>query len=573
MWNSPGQVRHRASPKRWSWAAVVILAVLLWLPRLSGPIDLRWDGSVYYLLGVSLADGRGYRIHSEPGAPEALQYPPLLPAFVALHAKLLGTTKPEIVARNLRISYAAIFLLYALAVLTLARRFLPPIFAFIATLICLLYSETIFFSDLLYAEIPFALITVLFVLVASGPPQSWLREAAGYFFAAAAFLLRTAGLVLLIAWVLDAIICRRWRLAVMRTALALIPIVAWQMHVARVRSSYDYQHPAYEYQRAPYQYSNVSYSENARLIDPFHPERGRLHPYTLLRRVVTNAPRMIAAVGETVSTKKRAWDRVFFDLQARHRIIPLRPLVMIAVLPLAALAFTGILILASRRAFLIVFILIGSMALALTTPWRLQFTRYMVPVGAFLSISTMLAIVKIRDLVQSANLTPRKKVVVNYGLIAVPAIVLAAQLFAVAKVFRDRASKEGRLLVSASWPSSRLFVHDATWQNFERAAQWIKENSSRDAIVATSLPHFLHLLTGRLAVIPPLERDPTRARQLLESALVSYVIIDHVEGLDMARTYARPAVESDPEHWRLVFGSGQTRIYARAEDAHSGPEG
>src|SRR5262245_41801643 len=69
----------------WGQSVVVAIALLLWISRLSGPLDLRWDGGVYYLLGSSLAQGHGYRIASEPGAPQGVQYPPLLPAVVALH--------------------------------------------------------------------------------------------------------------------------------------------------------------------------------------------------------------------------------------------------------------------------------------------------------------------------------------------------------------------------------------------------------------------------------------------------------------------------------------------------------
>ena len=50
--------------------AMVLLAGLasaIWLPRLRGPIDLRWDGGTYYVLGTSLAQGRGYRLLDEPG--------------------------------------------------------------------------------------------------------------------------------------------------------------------------------------------------------------------------------------------------------------------------------------------------------------------------------------------------------------------------------------------------------------------------------------------------------------------------------------------------------------------------
>src|SRR4029077_20496274 len=86
----------------WAELVIVLLVVILWAPRLSGPIDLRWDGGVYYILGASLAEGHGYRIVSEPGAPEALQYPPLLPAIIALCERVLGSTDPAVVAPWLR---------------------------------------------------------------------------------------------------------------------------------------------------------------------------------------------------------------------------------------------------------------------------------------------------------------------------------------------------------------------------------------------------------------------------------------------------------------------------------------
>ena len=146
-------------------AVVVAIALLVWVPRFSGPIDLRYDGGVYYLLGTSLAQGHGYRISSEPGSPLALQYPPLLPAFIALHQLVLGTTNSAIVAPWLRISYAAMFIGFAVASLVLARRHLTLGFAIIAVALCLLHFETIFLSDLLFAELPFALVSVVFALV------------------------------------------------------------------------------------------------------------------------------------------------------------------------------------------------------------------------------------------------------------------------------------------------------------------------------------------------------------------------------------------------------------------------
>src|SRR3954452_5090356 len=114
--------RHIVIEPFWSFAFVVALCIVLWIPRLNGPIDLRWDAGVYYVLGTSLATGHGYRMLSEPGSPEAIQYPPLLPAFVALHQRVLGSTDPAVVGPWLRSSFAALFLGYALATLAVARR-------------------------------------------------------------------------------------------------------------------------------------------------------------------------------------------------------------------------------------------------------------------------------------------------------------------------------------------------------------------------------------------------------------------------------------------------------------------
>jgi hypothetical protein len=79
--------------------ALIALSIVLWLPRLRGPVDLRWDAAIYYTLGTSIAQGHGYRLLNEPGAIEAIQYPPLLPVMVALHQLILGTDDPDVVGR------------------------------------------------------------------------------------------------------------------------------------------------------------------------------------------------------------------------------------------------------------------------------------------------------------------------------------------------------------------------------------------------------------------------------------------------------------------------------------------
>ena len=146
-------------------AALLLLWVAVWVPRLHGPIDLRWDASTYFVLGTSLAEGKGYRLLNEPGAIEAVQYPPLLPALVALHERALGTADYVVVGSRLRLCYFVLSGAYLLAAYFVLRSFLRPPPALAATAgTGLSFYAFLYPSDTLYAEIPFALITMLFLL-------------------------------------------------------------------------------------------------------------------------------------------------------------------------------------------------------------------------------------------------------------------------------------------------------------------------------------------------------------------------------------------------------------------------
>ena len=122
--------------RRFVFCLVVGVAALAsWVPRAGGPIDLRWDGGAYYILGTSLAEGDGYRMRSEPGGLPSSLHPPLVPAFVALHELALQTTDPVVVGRALRLSLALCSAAYAIAVFLLVSASLPLALAVGVTLI------------------------------------------------------------------------------------------------------------------------------------------------------------------------------------------------------------------------------------------------------------------------------------------------------------------------------------------------------------------------------------------------------------------------------------------------------
>jgi hypothetical protein len=543
----------------WGEAVVVAIALLVWLPRMSGPIDLRWDAGVYYVLGTSLATGHGYRMLSEPGSPEALQYPPLLPAVVALYERALGSTDPAVVAPWLRLSYVLLFLAYALAALALARRYLRTSFAIIAVGLSLFQVNTLFLSDLLFTELPFALVSVLFVLVATDGPfasRPWLRETISFLLAAAGFLLRTAGVALLVAWVLESLTRRQWRLAIARGLLALVPVGAWQMYVAQVHGSYAFAHPAYEYQRAPYQFYNVSYAENG-LVDPSRVVPGETYAGALLSRLATNSLLMAKRLGEAISTSQGYWGKLLSGAQERAfgRQLIMPRLVLAPILALSMLVVAGIGLLIYLRAWLMVFIMLTSIGLICATPWPGQFQRYLMPLTAFLAIAAVLVLFEAYKVVPAWGRDRVTRAISRSTIAGLIFLAVVLQIYTASDLFLARKRGGASFVPGRGMVGPRFFYVDPLWHGWEQAIAWLQEHSSPDAIVATPYSHLCYLRIGRLAVSPPVESDPVRTRHLLASVPVSYVVVDY--------GYTLPAVESDSTEWRLVQSFDGTKLYER----------
>src|SRR3569833_1298307 len=97
------------------WQKLVPAVVLILLtacssyPRLDGPADKRWDASTYFVLGKSLAEGKGYRLLNEPGEIREVQYPPAVPGLIAAHMVALHSTDVLSVGHVLKLTWCLLF--------------------------------------------------------------------------------------------------------------------------------------------------------------------------------------------------------------------------------------------------------------------------------------------------------------------------------------------------------------------------------------------------------------------------------------------------------------------------------
>lgn len=541
------------APKRADRVCVVALAalvVVLWLPRLTGPIDLRWDAGVYYVLGTSLQQGKAYRLLSEPGEIRAVQYPPGLPLVVAAHQVALRTDDPAIVGRALRFTFAALTVAFVLLAYALARSWLRPPGAFAVGVMVAVHPWTLFMSDTLFAEIPFGVTLLAFLLVCR-KVGGWRGEVAAGLLATTAFLLRTLGVALLAAWVLEAVLRRRFRQAAARAVVAAIPVLAWQGYVQHVRHGPEYTQTAYEYQRAPYLMYNVSYADNMALYDPFDPRQGPATPARVALRSWRHLLMIPRTLGEMVSVQDHVWrvmaGRVFVSLDHQRRVAKW------AETGLGLLVVAGLVVLLRRRELLTVLVVAATCALICSSAWSDQFVRYLTPLIPVLATCLVLAVTTAaRALRRRGPVASRAAFAFALGVAAVVTVSQLGGLYrmylvaAGQAVFRDATGVES---------TTQRFYYEVAWADFGLALDWLRASASPDAVVVTTAPQWTYLETGRRAVQPPRADAPAEAQRLLDTVPTSYVIVDGFQysGGDLTREFTPPAIEGHPELWRRVY--------------------
>jgi len=565
-------VRHDSSA--WGRRDVVallllgLLAFTLWIPRLDGPIDLRYDSGVYYLLGTSIAQGKGYRILSEPGEPVGVQYPPALPTFVAAHQWALGTDDPITVGSALRISFCVLSVIYTLAVYVMARQWIGPLASALGSLLCTMYFGSYYYSDMLFTDVPCGLAAVLFVICLrwTSPLARGVTTTA---LAWLAFLLRTAGIALLAAWVGEALLRRQWKSAAIRAGLAAVPFVLWQGHVMLTERSEAYQNPAFEYQRADYMFYNVSYANNAKLIDPFQPELGYANSSEMLSRVGTNLLTMPMGLGEAASNPIRVLglsNNVLHKFSGRR--VP-APLLYAMVLIATGLIVLGLIRLARQRRWGVPVYVMASIALICLTPWPGQFSRYLTPVTPLL---TVLLAIGVSWAWSWARSRPHRYLSYSvYAMLGVTvASIMASQFAAAAAMYKWQTERIG-VTYRGREARTQRFYYGQDWHSFEDVIAWVDEHAGPEDLVATASPHKMYLSTGVKSIMPPFENDPVKADRLLRDAGVTYVVLDNFGFVSISPRYARPAIQQHPAHWELVYTvpAKDMQIYRRVDPSDS----
>jgi hypothetical protein len=560
----------------WGGTLVIATALLVWAPRLSGPINLRWDASTYYVLGTALAEAKGYRLLNEPGEIEAVQYPPLLPLIVAAHQRVMGTSDYFKVGSVLRITYFVLSILFLMASYAVTRRLVSPLYSLLIGVITVLsFGSFLWPSEVLYTEMPFAAVTMGFVLCYYRSDECFFGVLSAVL-GVAGYLLRTAGLALLLAWIGDSLIRRRFRQAAIRAAIAALPVLLWQVHIWRVTASDQYHHPNYSYQRAAYQYANVTYSKNSSLIDPFRPEQGHVQFHDFIGRLARNIAFVPIALGQSAVDDQGFVPHLLGQLEhmlhvrfSTDRRAQLRGAFLAGLCSVGVLALAGAILVATGRYWFLSLYFAITIVMVVATPWAYEFWRYLAPVTPLTLLFFFVALIAIRNQlkrVRWGKIAGALVITVPSAAILLVQIVVATHIMQTLRPvsYYDATGRE-RVF--------KLIAYGSEWHALDPAFEWIKRNTPRDAVIATTVPHLAYLRTGHKAVLPPFVSDPNTARRLLDEVPVHYIVVDRFGRPGVSERYATTIVAHNSTDWRLVFtaSDGKTSVYERV-NRKSGPD-
>jgi hypothetical protein len=492
------------------WLKLIIMGQMVLLGLQFTPdISTNGDDAVYYILGKSLATGQGYRNIHLAGAPVSTSYPLVFPCFLAMthfftHTPLIAKI---LVACLGCIATLASFYLFRLW----ASWYLVPLLILISSLSVLNQHALELLS-----EIPYVVLTLLSLIFLEKSYKS--PHLKGLFWITILLSIlpmncRSIGMAYSGAFIIANLLNKKYSYAIAHCLVLTASIVAFKMLTSW----------------------NTVYVLQLLQVNSYDPEQGYASLSEMIARVTANIGRYSSEILPEALLPS--------FVHAHAGIV--RPLGVCLSL-LIAMGSVRSLFLPYRLVGLYVVFYCGILSL-----WQVQWSsgRFLSGIMPFLLFLLFMGISTLWEGVHKIkNHTPGvwKALFFNNPLSAISKTHKAVLWCLAFLLMIDNTSYQ---VINADHRKQL----SADWVNFFSCADWIRENTPKDAIVVSRKTEHVYVRSGRQGVLYSFSRDKEKVISDIKSSHASYIIVDNFFWTQTSQRYLYPALSAHPELYHIVY--------------------
>lgn len=482
------------------YLALTFIWGIVYISTFDSKIDLGGDNAVYYILGDAISEGAGYTNVHVVGEKPNNHFPPGYPLILA--AFMVFTKSITF----LKVVSGFCFLGTVLLSFRIFQKIISnDLLAFVMSAILIFNGNLISSGNIMMSEIPFlffATLTIHFFIL-SEDRESFLKDWRFWVMVLAAtfsFHIRTAGIALIVGFIMYLAVNRKWKKAVTFGGSFTLLSIPWFMRGQSLGGS--------------------SYIEQLLLVNPYRKEDGLIGIGDLFTRLTYNIERYISVeIPRTFFTNLEVNYGMYMRSLTGSGEVPQNYVPethwFLGIALVVLIAF-GVYSLKKYRSF-VAFYLLGSAGILLLWPYVWFGTRFILPLIPFLLLG---AVSGIDALIAK----------VNKGKGAHP-LVYGVIVLALIPGVRIEAKK-----VDAE--------HPGKYADFLTMSEFVGRSLEKDVVVLNRKPGLFYMYAGRKCTNIPKTLNYAEMQERLDSAGVTHIIVDAMGFADVGR-YLIPFMQSN----------------------------
>jgi 4-amino-4-deoxy-L-arabinose transferase-like glycosyltransferase len=486
-------------------ALCVAVNLLLCLALFDPKLHTGGDSSSYVLLAESvLRVGDGYAQALEPGPPQVhTQYPPGYPLMLAPVVALAGRNFVLLKLLSVLLSAASVllFALYA------RRRSGPREWLYLAAAFAV-NPLVVDYSRWILSEAPFLFVTLLALYFLHQDQPGEMRRPfwGGLLAAAAAYYVRSVGVMLVAGASLAYLVRREWKKFFVHGVISASLTLPWLVRNKLLGGA------------------STPYLDQFLLRSVYEPEAGYLSAWGMVGRFFTNV--------QIYSARELPRALVGSDSPWSVAVLIKGLAVVMCLFMLVGLVRT---VRRKPEAAEIYFVL--------TCLAVLLFEEVVSDVRYLLPLVPLVLIYAAEGL--SATVTFLRRTATPSRIPAIALVLLTGLgLFAQVGRIGGNADMLGRYMAG-----DRYAGYPPNWRTFFEAADWVHDNTPADAVFTVRKPRLFNVLADRRVLLYPFSTDTD---SVLATVMASdYVVVDQISGTTFR--YLVPALETDPTRFTEVL--------------------